>query len=89
MFLLSFSRGYFRVYPVWFSFGALVFLIPCQSLSAVEPFMPAFTVLKTPQIIFGTSSPFGHPTSSSLADLAVPPLVRVEAFIGVGLNDIY
>ena len=44
---------------------------------------------KTPQIIFGTSSPFGHPTSSSLADLAVPPLVRVEAFIGVGLNDIY
>jgi len=26
------------------------------------------------QIIFGTSSPFGHPTSSSLADLAVPPL---------------
>ena len=43
---------------------------------------------KTPQI-FGTSSSFGHPTSSSLADLAVPPLVHVEAFIGVGLNDIY
>ena len=41
------------------------------------------------QIIFGSSSSFGRPTGSSLADIAVPPLVRVEAFIGVGLNGNY
>ena len=41
------------------------------------------------QIIFGSSSSFGRPTGSSLADIAVPPLVRVEASIGVGLNGNY